>query len=178
MAFVWTNGAGGSAANIMHFRATTATALFTALNANVTAAMWGFPASAWSISSVNITPLDGTSPTVINPVSGVKWTGTGGADSIPSCAAIVKETTNKRGKSYRGRIYLPNVGETSQTNGALVASIVLSSQAAWDTFYTAMSTATCIPAVASYKFSTAENVVKFTVEGMAGTQRRRQSRLR
>jgi hypothetical protein len=178
VAFHWTTAGGASAINVMYFRATTEATCFTALDANATSGMWTLVSNGYSVTQLIITPLDGSSATVTHPTTGAKWTGGTAGDYIPNLALIVKETTGKRGKSYRGRIYLPAITEASQINGVLTPATVTTMQTAWNTFYTAMSTATVIPCVVSQKLGTAENVTTFTVEPMAATQRMRLSRLR
>jgi hypothetical protein len=178
VAFMWDNGSGTTAVNVMYFSAANTIAVTTALDANATAGMWTLISNAFGVKRLIVTPLDGTSVTVTYPVTGAKWTGGTAGDWIPNEAIIVKETTMKRGKSYRGRIYLPYVTEASQINGVLTPASVATMQTAWNAWYVAMSAATVIPVVVSQKLATKENIATLTVEPVAATMRRRLTRLR
>jgi hypothetical protein len=160
----------------------TATEVFTCLDAHVTAAMWSSVGGGASVSDVAITPLDGVSPTVDFPTgSPAKWTGPGGGQTSPAVATLVKLTTDLRGRSHRGRVYLPFQSEAAEADGALNPATQTAAQAAWSTFLTAIAADATTPmtlVVASYKLSSARNVQSVAVEGMLATQRRRQSRLR
>jgi len=178
-ALVWTTSHfTRPAVNVIHIGQTggTPATVWADLDANVTAAMWGQTASDVAISQVNITPLDGSSGTVSFPTgSPSKWTGSGSAGEVtPQVAAIVKFTTLKRGRSYRGRVYLPWVHESLHSYGTFDATKRASMQTAWATFRTAMDTASSPLQVASYVHSTAEPVTACTVETLTATQRLRQ----
>lgn len=201
VALSWRAGASGPyAANVMHFYGASVDpdALKTAIDANVTAAMWVGMTSNTVCYQLTITPLDGTSATRTYAVSGTKWTGTAASvGTSPASAVVVSLKTNSRGRRYRGRIYLPFADETYIAGGSLSVTPT-AGQTAWDTFRAAMATATFPLHVASYGrsyhktgghgapitytpvtwagFSTA--VTSCTVETVLGTQRRRQSRLR
>jgi hypothetical protein len=184
----WTSSAGGLGENVMHFKQTAATAIdiSTDFAASITQTMWGpVSAQAWMY-EYDIIKLDGSSSTVTFPggVSG-KWQGGGGnTDPVVAPAGLVKQQTGLRGQANRGRIYLPFVAEGQQANGALAGAIVTSTQTAWDTFLTAMTAAASLPVVASYDRinggagAHSTIIVKYVVEGILGTQRRRQTRLR
>jgi hypothetical protein len=180
VALVW-NLSGQSAVNVMHFlrSSTTAAVIASTLDSNVTAAMWG---SVWPTATVNhiaVTPLDGSSATYTLNTSGAKWTGSAAAgDPTIAVAAIVKLTTSLRGRSNRGRLYLPGTCESVQNGGTLVAGTVTSMQTAWNNFLTAMVAAGQQPVVASYLHATQHPVAAFTVETFLATQRRRQGRIR
>ena len=180
VALVW-NASGQLAVNVMHFlrASTTSAVIASTLDANVTAAMWG---SVWPSASVNhitVTPLDGNSASYTLNTSGAKWTGSAAAgDPIIAVAAMVKLTTAFRGRSNRGRLFLPFVCESVQQGGTIVAGTVTSMQTAWNNFLTAMIAAGQQPIVASYLHANQHPVTAFTVESFFGTQRKRQSRLR
>jgi hypothetical protein len=119
------------------------------------------------------------SPTLefVNTPDG-RWVGGRGGEYIPQAASIVKLRTAKRGRSYRGRIFLPFLPEGGQNNGTLNAGDVAQAQTAWDDFVVDIAGNDCSLVVASYKHQTAEVVTTVLVEGEAATQRRRQSRNR
>jgi hypothetical protein len=145
------------------------------LDAHVTAAMWGFQDTPSKITEVNITPLDGTSVTYpFVPTPAAKWAGAHGSDDIvPQMSNLIKLVTNKRGRAYRGRLYLPWVCETLQSNGSLDATTVGTVTSAWVAFLAAMASSGPQMVVASYKNATADNVVALICEKYAATQRRR-----
>jgi hypothetical protein len=144
--------------------------------------MWATVAPTMFVDAVNITPLDGSSASQLFPTGGgAKWTGAGSGDPIPNMATVLKLTTPLRGRSFRGRLFLPAVPEGDQANGQLATGPVASAQAAWDTFRAAIFTDATTPlsiAVASYKLSVATIVTGTLIESAAATQRRRQTRLR
>ena len=181
VAMIWQDTGGLRAQTVMHFRrsSSTAQAVATAFDANVTANMWISLKSSTKVTELHVTPLDGSSATLIMPVTGAKWAGVGtSGDIIPAAAVVVSFRTALRGKSNRGRIYLPFVAEAALSSGTLVSTDVTAGQTAWTNFIAAMNTATTPPVVASYKNSTWVDVVTAIYESVAGTQRRRQSRLR
>lgn len=181
VALNWTNTQNAlTATNVMHFAKSggSASALYTLLNASVTQSMW-IPTSTYaSVNQVVITPLDGTGVSVPNLTGKPsKWSGAGTpADFNPQVSAIIKMQTVKRGRSYRGRVFLPWVAEGEQTNGVLTAGDVTTCSAAWTTWLAAMTAGGYNPVVASYLHATSENVVNVLCESLTATQRRRQHR--
>lgn len=184
-AFNWRNpSAGGTATNVMHFRtagsAVSEAAVFACLNSHVTAAMWGAVAGTLFVNDVEITPLDATSASGDFPTGGgAKWTGAGTGDPIPASSSLIKLTTLARGRSFRGRVYLPATGEGDQANGAISGAAGITT--AWQAFQTAINADGTTPmslVIASYKLAIANDVVSLTCEAGAATQRRRQTRLR
>lgn len=170
-----------AAANVMHFRksGSNPAALWTALDSHVTSTMWNLTDSHGSIAEVTITPLDGSSVSLPEPTgSPAKWSGgtTGSHNPVPNVAAIVKFVTGKRGRSYRGRIYLPWIEEAYIDGLTLDNSQRTAVQTAWATFLTAMTGDGFDLVVASYKLSTAETVLASGVENDIATQRRRAKR--
>jgi hypothetical protein len=177
----WKASAGGTATNVMHFRKSggSAAGLYTSIDSHVAAGMWGaMPATAF-VDNVVITPLDGTTASTTNSTgSPAKWTGGTDGTVVPQVAHILKLTTAKRGRSYRGRLFLPMTSENVIAAGVLQSSVVTSVHAAWVTFLTAVAADGYTLVVASYVHSTAELVTSHTVESALATQRRRQTRLR
>lgn len=166
--------------NVIHVRASGASPLSvaTAIDTCVAAQMWQFQNADSRVVQMNVTPLDGSGVTlpVIIP-SAAKWTGfqTGG-DMNPATCNIVKLVTGKRGRSYRGRVYLPWVTDGVQTNGILNSSALAGAQTAWVAFHTALTAAGFDWVVASYKLETADDVVGVLCESHTATQRRRNKR--
>lgn len=177
-ALLWGNAAGGNPVNVLHFRGSpgSAAGLYTALDANVTSGMWAFTTTNLAINTVAITPLDGTTATVLNATGGpAKWAGSTVGDSVPAAAPVLSFRTAKRGPSYRGRIYLPGLVENGQTDGVLQGATKALLLAAWVTFRTAIAAAGYPLVVASYVHSTAELVTSQDMNSRYGIVRRRQS---
>ena len=181
VSFSWHNdNTPHTAANVMHFRkgGGSSAALWTSLDSHVTTAMFTMQPNYAHVTEVDITPLDGTGLTVPNATgSPTKWSGNGGSgDFIPAMANIIKMLTAKRGRSYRGRIFLPWVLEGMQSNGTLSGNNVTTTSGAWATFLTAMIGDGYAPVVASYLHATAEDITALTCESAGATVRRRQRR--
>ncbi len=164
----------------MHFLSTTldANGVATAIDAHVTAGMWYAQNSHAHVYELDVTPLDGSGTTAIfGTGSPAKWTGGSSTfDVNPQVCSVVKLQTAKRGRSYRGRVYLPWVAENRVTNGLLDPTDVAAANTIWATFLSDMITAGARPVVASYLHATAENVTGVLYERPTATQRRRQSR--
>jgi hypothetical protein len=169
-----------TAANVLHFRKSggTASDLVTKIDSHVAAGMWGTVSHLAQVDNIVATPLDGGTVSATLPTgSPTKWQGAGGSgDFIPQAATVIKLLTGKRGRSYRGRIFLPFLPEASQSQGNIVTGDVDAEAAAWVTFQTAMIADGWIPVVASYVHATAEAITGVSGEYKAATQRRRQKR--
>ena len=201
VSFDWRETPGGAtAANVMHFHtaSTDTLALYNQIASSVSAAMWTGVSSTASIYQLVITPLDGLSATATysNPTSAV-WNGNTSGDWIPQVAGVVSFRTANRGRQYRGRLYLPFIGEGAAQNGVFFGSVA-PGQLAWDNFRTAMKTALMPLHIASYGRSLHKHrnpdgsitltpvtwtphsteVIAETFEISLATQRRRQTRLR
>lgn len=184
----WSGPGGTSAKTVMHFRrsSSTASAVATAVDANVTATMWNHTGTTTAVSKISVTPLDGSSATYELAVTGAKWAGpTAAAEVIPAGAAVITLRTANRGRRYRGRVFLPFVQENNIANGVIASSVVTALQTAWENFRAAMSTASTVLVVASYGVGPhgswspfATDVTSCTAQSIEGTVRRRQSRLR
>ncbi len=186
IALRWQHSSGQNAVNVIHIRNSNPSAspsdVFGCMDRHVTAAMWQVASAGASIANVDITPLDGGSATQSFATgSPAKWTGFQSGDFIPAAAALVKFQTAQRGRSARGRIFIPFVGEGAQSNGAMTPSQAAGLTSDWTTFDSAMGTDSTSPqklVVASYKETLARDVLVFAGEALLGTQRRRQGRLR
>lgn len=180
----WTAAGGLKAENVIHIKNVsggplTSADAFESLQDNITANMWAAVSSAYTITSVTITPLDGTTAsTEFATGGGAQWQGGASGDYAPALCALVKVVTAKRGRSYRGRVYCGPVSEAAQTAGIINPASVALMQADWTAFRANALTDTWPFVVASYKHSTAELSTACFVESPAATQRRRQGRLR
>jgi hypothetical protein len=174
------SGTGQTAENVIHVYGAGTTALGMA---DVVASAWqpgqGEAAvETAAIVSFTVTPLDGISASYTKPVTGGTYSGNVSGDWVPQVAAVVSLRTAKRGRSYRGRVYIPFIGEAQISNGSLSSGYVADLLDAWTAFQTALETSDFYLAVASYKLAEATRVTNVIVEAAMGTQRRRQERVR
>lgn len=179
--FNWKNQSSGQvvAHNVMHFSKSggTPTQLWTLLEASWQANQTGWMPNTFGLDSYDFLPLDGSSATThIN--SGVNPIGQNTGDAIPAAAAVVKLRTGLRGRSHRGRIFLPYVNEARQSSGVLDSTTVTQGQTAWNGWLAAMIAGSWPLQVASYVLGTAAPVTSIVYETKLGTMRRRQDKVR
>jgi len=180
VAFNWSAGS-QHAVNVMHFSTggATASAVADALEANVTSDMWAIIYSGATIASLDVTILDSEAATHHHDTSGPpQWGGGVGGQHVPQVAAIIKLTTPVRGRSSRGRVFLPFIAEASIENGLITSVDAGTMQDGWTAFRNAMDADGFGLVVASYKLEVATDVSACTLELQTGTQRRRQTRNR
>lgn len=113
------------------------------------------------------------------------WESTGGAvagtqdpPSLPQNSAyLVKKNTGKRGRSKRGRMYLPGPQEAAVgNNGVLGSGVAASVQATIDAYFVSVLGVTGITGLYLLHTLASEDpdpIVSFTVDSMIATQRRR-----
>lgn len=186
VALNWLSSTGQIAANVIHIRTRasghTAGDVMENLDDNAGSNLWLSCSSSAVVKDVAITPLDGSSATVhFSPASPGAWTGGQAGDFSPATSAIVKLTTSLRGRSHRGRIFLPFTGESVMSDGVLDSTTAASMNTEWTAFAGVIGADADTPmdiVVASYKLAQANIVDFFNVEGLLATQRRRQGRLR
>ena len=179
----WQAGSSPLCHNVMHFSAPSKTSaqVFTAIDAHVTASMWDTVTTAAHVINVDVLPLDGTSPTLSNVITGspAKWAGNGGSDySSRAPAAIIKLATGIRGPANRGRVFLPFCSEQDFSSGRFDSSIVSAVTAGWVAFANAMASAGVALGVASYVHSNWHQAVNVALHDVSGTVGRRQRVLR
>jgi len=180
-AMEWSDLGTLNAVNVIHVKAPgkTATQVGTEIDAKVTAAMWHTVAGSVAVDRLVVTPLDGSSAQfVLNTGRPAKWQGAAGSQSIPAVSSIIKLGTALRGRSKRGRIFLPFVPESLCLTGRLPSADVATSTAAWVAFANALVADAYALVVASYKLAASEQVINLACEPVLATQRRRQQRLR
>lgn len=184
VAINWQNG-GQNAVNVMHIHVpggATPVDVLGAMDRHASVSMWNTTILAATVTSIDITPLDGTTATQsFVPLTPGRWQGGGGGTEwVPAAAPVVKLTTALRGRSFRGRVFLPFTAENEMVNGSVRSLILPGMQGAWNTFISGLAgdALPCNLAVASYKLAVATNVLIALVEPTLGTQRRRQTRLR
>lgn len=188
VAFDWIeSGTGQHAVNVTHWYATasggaTPAQVYNCLNAHVADTMFNSVTDTAGVSTVAVTELDGVSATQ-EFVTGLpsKWKGLTPGSFVPSSATVMKIATGTRGRSYRGRVFLPFLPEGSMANGQLTGTTASDMTTAWNTFVAACAADATTPlelGVASYKLAVFTGGETFTVEQFIATQRRRQSRIR
>jgi hypothetical protein len=148
------------------------------LDSSAQALQWDPVQSTAVVTELRVTPLDGSGATFVLTTSGAKWTGRTAGEAVPAEAALISFRTALRGPRHRGRIYLPWVGEASQSNGAIAAASIANMNTGWTAFISALSAGGATLVIASYVAASAQAVSSFLVEAQSGTQRRRQSRQR
>jgi hypothetical protein len=169
------------AINVMHFRqdAVDQDGLAGAIIANWQSDQLSSLSTSAELDSFEITPLDGTSATRSYLTDGADhWSGNAGSEWVPQVAVIVKLESALRGRSFRGRLFLPFTGESKIDGGTLDPTFVTAMTTGWNDFNAAMLVDSVVPVIASYKHASAEAIVGMIVEGQTATQRRRMSRLR
>lgn len=168
------------ATNVMHFKAAglTESDIYTALDGAVTANMWAHTSTGVGVAHVAVQKLDGSSAgSIFATGAPSKWVGThSSSDLFPAGAVVAKFGTAKRGRSYRGRAYLPWVCEAAQAFGNVDGTVLTNMNTAWATWLSTMHGGAAVPGVASYKLSTFEPITSVVVEPLLATQRRRQPR--
>jgi hypothetical protein len=179
----WEEGASNDV-NVMHVRDLTgvmsAATVSGIIEGAPVAGCWTSLSNGAHMTKLQVTPLDGTTATHEESVStsDPKWAGQSASDYLPAVAVVVKLLTLTRGRSYRGRVFLPMTGEAVVSNGQITSGTQTAAQTGWETFFTNLLAADIEPVVASYKLSVATTVEELLVETDLATQRRRQSRLR
>lgn len=178
VAFNWQNSVNSQiATNVMHFHksGSNAAAVSAIIDAAGTASMFIGQSNQASITQFVTTPLDGTSVSFPQtPTSPAHWVGGAGTgDFVPQVAILLKLLTLGRGRSARGRVYLPFAAESVISEGALLTATKTSLNAAWIAFHTSLTASSLDWVVASYKNSTAANVAALGFENTTATQRRR-----
>lgn len=182
----WTHSDGQIATNVIHILGPgggyTDAQLRAGLDAAMDAAQWGSASVNATVSDLALTPLDGSSATTHSPpATPSKWTGGNPDPFSPATAVIVKLQTGFRGRSKRGRIFVPFTSTTVLTDGAVESATATNMATAWQDFQDDLNAGTpsFTMVVASYKLASEEVVIPpISVELVAATQRRRQGRLR
>jgi hypothetical protein len=175
-----------SAANVIHVRDEGGTRTTTEVGNLVISTIAGrltnslltVPVS-WVVDLVRVTPLDGVGSSVEIPTDDITGAGPG-TDWVPAASTVVSLYTGLRGRSGRGRIYLPACTETSITDGLLAVGTTDSIRTGWESIMTDFNNYDpSLPlVVASYRHATAEPVTSIRVRSGVGTQRNRQERVR
>jgi hypothetical protein len=169
-----------SATNVIHVRkgGTNAAGIATIVDAGVTANMWRFQDTHSHVNFMNVTPLDGSSVTFpLATGSPAKWSGVQtNQQPLMQVCTLIKLVTAKRGRSYRGRVYLPWTDEAGVSGNVLDSPTCALVTTAWIAFLASLTGAGAKLVVASYLKATAEDVVAVGTELDTATIRRRSQR--
>jgi hypothetical protein len=179
---IWKDaGAPREAVNDLYFKDTvgtqTGTDLFNDFQTARVRDMWALQKSSSTLYKIITTKLDGSAASVPTLTNGnVAWTGQLTGNLILQGANVITVRTGFRGRSRRGRIYLPWVAEDGQDAGTLLAASVTACQTAWNTFSAAMVAAGWAPHVVSQLHGDSVAATRYDVEPYLKTQRRRSRR--
>jgi hypothetical protein len=182
VALEWSNSdfPNETATNVIHIRksGSNAAAIAVIVDAAVTAPMWRFMDTHSKIVFQVVTPLDGGSVSLPVATGGpAKWSGTQtNQQPLFQVSELIKVLTAKRGRSYRGRVFLPWVDEAGVSGNALDGATTALVTAGWVAFLASLTGAGAKMVVASYKNATAEDVVAIGAELDTATVRRRNLR--
>jgi hypothetical protein len=174
------DGSNQTAENVIHVRVTGGTPPdpATAVDAALTSNMFAPCSTSAIVYSITETPLDGSSASSTRIVTNPNAHGGTSGAIAPAFAAVVSLATAERGRSKRGRVFVPMVGLSAITDGSLTSTPAGLMRTAWTTFIAALATAEVPLVVASYKLASATDVISASIKAQGGTQRRRQTRVR
>lgn len=155
--------------------------------ADVIDAWWGTDLIGWvsavlTVQDVKCTDLTtAVGPTFTKPITG-SGTGTGGSGANGGqVAAVVSLRTAKRGRSYRGRVYIPGVPSSFLGSANSLSSTARAAlTTVWANLYFNLAAASFTPQVLSRQENNVRRTIgvatpinNFTVNLILGTQRRR-----
>lgn len=106
-------------------------------------------ANNWTLQQIDYTVLDGTSMgyTYAHAATG----SVAGATLPPECSPVLTLLTGRRGRRYRGRIFLPApTGAILLTAGTITGTAITNIQTQYTGMISAMSAIQWLPVVASY----------------------------
>lgn len=129
--------------------------------------------STCTVQDVVYTPLDGSSASTVTTLAG---SGAGlAADAMPpEVSAVVTFRTTVRGRSRRGRVYLPPYTRGVLASGGILDPTVISALIAeWAGFNADMLTHSIVHSVASYKLGLCTPISSYTMDNKLDVQRRR-----
>jgi hypothetical protein len=130
-----------------------------------------------TLTKISYVPLDGSS---LGTEITRSLVGTGSTSALPSeCAPVLTIRSAQRGRSHRGRIYLPAPSTASiiATDGTLITTVITNTIAQWNGLVNALGGAAVSPfwelGVASYKYHYYTPVASATMDKYIDVQRRR-----
>lgn len=178
-ALEWTNSAdpSASASNVIHVKksGSNSAAVAAALEAAATPNMWRAQGTNAAVTRINITPLNGSGVTFpYTPTTPANWKGTQTSNTpLLQVANLIKLVTASRGRSFRGRVYLPWTDEQAVNAQKLDTGFASLISTAWIAFNTSLNTAGFPIQVASYTLAVSTPIAALASELEVATQRRR-----
>lgn len=174
--------------NVLHFQpAATLTPLMYTELATFLGSWWNSSMKAWmpttiQLSSIKITDMTTQFSPVVNYSGGMPIVGTNVSPSLPNnCACVVTKRTLLRGRSFRGRIYVPGMIEGQVTNSQVSPGYISNFLVAYGVIRAFATTSTTWEMVVVSRkqggvplvVGEAHAVTSFTCEGVIDSQRRR-----
>ncbi len=147
--------------------------------------LWAVASAGWQLGETDIIALDGTSPTqtVVSAVFGQAG-GHGTGNAMPNALCqVVTWQTDVRGKSHRGRSYIPMGASDQLTDprtNLLTSGAVAALQTEADNFLSLLNSSSPVTidlVVVSRKLGTASLVTSSRANAAVGIQRRRYERV-
>jgi len=138
---------------------------------NISSAMFGVTSSSVVIDRVEVTPLDGVTPTRSYDLSGI--TGESAGNFIPNTALVVTFNTGTRGRSFQGSAYVGFVAEGITADGIFEQVETDSTVAGWTQFGIDMLGDFVAQVVASYELELVTLIEEWVADQRNDTQRRR-----
>lgn len=135
--------------------------------------LMGNAPSTCTTQDVVYTPLDGSSASTVTTMAGA---GAGlAADAMPpEVSAVVTFRTTVRGRSRRGRVYLPPYTRGVLASGGILDPTVITALIAeFVGFNSALVSSSIVHSVASYLLGLATPIATYTVDNKLDVQRRR-----
>jgi len=130
-----------------------------------------FGAGGETLDKADVINLDGTSATFSLPYT---ITGPGGTPGeAAECAHVLTLRTGFRGRSHRGRVFLPQVQNSQVANGQLNAAIPPLIIARFNSIFTTLAGLSWVPVVASYKLGTATPITSVSMDTLVDVIRGR-----
>lgn len=176
-AITWTAIPNGqSAVNVLHVSSDTLDAgdIIDSLNTNAADHSFDLINSGSADTSINVTPLDGTSPSVAGSLP--NWNGgDSGEDAWPQMAAVLRLYTDTRGPSFRGKMFQPFLTESNVTDGLIKQDTIDDVLTAWGAMQDLLEADDCRFVVASYLHASALPVIDFRMSQRPGRIKRRLS---
>jgi hypothetical protein len=128
--------------------------------------------SSMKLTQVQYTPLDGSSTTT---VLALVASGAAGGNNLPSeVTAVVTFRTDQRGRSYRGRAYLPVMTVSAvDSSGELTSGPLTSLPLQWQGAIALLGGISWEHHVASYLHGTSRIIISYTMDAKMDVQRRR-----
>lgn len=177
----WNQNLGVTPRNVFHVQSDSSTLPDIALGigAAMSDDMFIAMPSAFGVSSVFITPLDGVTAGGSFPL-GATFNSIESGQPMPAVAVVQTLTTEQRGPRGRGRMYIGPASEAVCDAGHFVGDAVGLMDTAWDNFIADLTTGdpTLVLVVASYVHADAHPVTSHRTNEVLGTVRRRQDQLR